>query len=470
MTRLLLNHELKRLCRDRRLGLLVAIVSGLLFLTIWIGHETTQGQEKARRDAVEHNRAQWEEMGEMNPHSAAHFGSYAFKPIDGLAALDPGIDSFVGNVLRLEGHVQNEPGFSEASFSGSMVKFGRLQAAMVLQLLIPLLLLFGAYESVTGERESGRLRLLLVQGASPIRLLMAKAFTWWLLSLVILFSVFALTVALSNEGVSSIKADRAALLAVVYAVWFAIVVLGATLVSGFARDGRGALVTLLLVWLVWSVILPRLTGELADRVHPLPTRATFETAKTEDRLKGLNGHNPQDQRRRELEESTLTEYGVERLEDLPINFDGVLMQADEEYGNAVWDKHFGEVRDIFARQLDVVRAVSILNPYLALRELSASLAGTDLVHALAFQVQAEQYRRELVARLNHEHAYGGSSYADWSWTADEDFYREIKDFRYKPLKLASVLMEGRSAAMVLLGWLLALLVLTVTLGRRLRAV
>ena len=44
-----------------------------------------------------------------------------------------------------------------------------------------------------------------------------------------------------------------------------------------------------------------------------------------------------------MEKSTLAKYNVEKLEDLPINFSGILMQEDEEYGNMVWDKHFGNL-------------------------------------------------------------------------------------------------------------------------------
>ena len=42
-----------------------------------------------------------------------------------------------------------------------------------------------------------------------------------------------------------------------------------------------------------------------------------------------------------LKEEYLVKYNVDSLSQLPINFDGIVMQADEEYGNQVWDKHFG---------------------------------------------------------------------------------------------------------------------------------
>ena len=61
----------------------------------------------------------------------------------------------------------------------------------------------------------------------------------------------------------------------------------------------------------------------------------------EERSKGIDGHNPTDKRREDLKLKTLAEYEVDSLKNLPINFDGIVMQEDEEYGNIVWDKHFG---------------------------------------------------------------------------------------------------------------------------------
>jgi ABC-2 type transport system permease protein len=466
----LLRHESALLQRDRRLFVLLGVVGALLLGAGWVGHISTEGQREARLQAVENSRAQWEGLGDYNPHSAAHFGTYAFKPVGGLAALDPGIDAYLGNVLRLEGHVQNEPGFSQASLSGSLLRFGSLTPALVLQVLLPLLLVFGAFSSVAGDRESGRLRLLLVQGAGPARLLFTKALVWWLVAVVVLTAALVATGVFGLVSGEPADPARLAAFGAAHAVWFAVIALGAVAVSGVARDGRGALVALLLIWLGWTVLLPRVTGEIADSLHPLPTRVAFEAAKDADRAQGLDGHNPADARRAALEERVLAEYGVERVEDLPINFDGIALQADEEYGNQVWDRHFGAVREVMDRQQGVLRAASLLDPYLAIRSLSARIAGTDLGASLTFQEQAEAYRRNLIETLNREHAYGGSAYQEWSWTADASFYRGIEDFAYTPPELSHSLAGAVPEAAVLAFWLLGLIGLTATAGRRLRAI
>ena len=69
-----------------------------------------------------------------------------------------------------------------------------------------------------------------------------------------------------------------------------------------------------------------------------------------ERNQGIDGHNPYDKRREELKNKYLAEYQVDSLSQLPINFDGIVMQADEEYGNLVWDKHFGNNYSIMQKQ------------------------------------------------------------------------------------------------------------------------
>ena len=90
-------------------------------------------------------------MNPSNPHSAAHFGTYAFKPNSILNSLDEGVNAVTGLVLRLEGHKQNEVAFSEASQSLTVSKFGKFKVSLLFQFIIPLFLIFLAFSIYTSE-------------------------------------------------------------------------------------------------------------------------------------------------------------------------------------------------------------------------------------------------------------------------------------------------------------------------------
>ena len=138
----------------------------------------------------------------------------------------------------------------------------------------------------------------------------------------------------------------------------------------------------------------------------------------EDRSKGIDGHNPTDKRREELKRKYLAEYEVDSLKNLPINFDGIVMQEDEEYGNIVWDKHFGNNYNILQKQKVLYQVLGFLNPFASLQNASMGFCGTDMIHHLDFLKKSEDYRRYLIKSLNDKHAYGGSKTGDWKWTVD----------------------------------------------------
>tara|TARA_B000000557_G_scaffold245127_1_gene227220 strand:- start:93 stop:671 length:579 start_codon:yes stop_codon:yes gene_type:complete len=155
----------------------------------------------------------------------------------------------------------------------------------------------------------------------------------------------------------------------------------------------------------------------------------------EDRSKGLDGHNPTDKRREDLKLKYLAEYEVDSLKNLPINFDGIVMQEDEEYGNIVWDKHFGNNYNILQKQKYLYQISGFFNPFASLQSASMGFCGTDMIHHLDFLRKSEDYRRYLIRALNDKHAYGGSKTGDWGWTVDSNFFKSVTEFSYETPKI-----------------------------------
>ena len=131
-------------------------------------------------------------------------------------------------------------------------------------------------------------------------------------------------------------------------------------------------------------IRDRIFGNAAEKIYPLPSRQVFKTTMKEDRSKGIDGHNPRDERREALKLKYLKEYQVDSLKNLPINFDGIVMQKDEEYGNMVWDKHFGKNYRILQSQKMLYQLSGFLNPFASLQSMSMGGCGTDMIHHLDF--------------------------------------------------------------------------------------
>lgn len=450
----IIKNEWSSLMRNRIfLGVTIGFLVVLL-LAVFLGIQQTNEQQARYQEAQEQLRQQWESIEAMNPHSAAHYGTYVFKPSNLLNGLDEGVNSVTGNVLRVEGHVQNEIVHSEASQMQFASKFGKLKGALLLQYILPLLLLFLAFHSVSSEKQSGRLKLLVLQGARPTTLVLAKTLSIWLYGMALL-SVTVLVYALLNmESLTAEIIKRTLFFYLSYALYYFIITGLTVLFSARWQNTTVALTTMLGIWILWTIFLPNIMLSSVEQWYELPSRNEFQTAMKEDRSKGIDGHNPADERGKELEQQTLEQYGVDSISQLPINFDGLRMQADEEYGNQVWDKHFGNLRTVLAQQKKTYQLGGIITPFISLQNASMGFSSSDNLHHQEFLVQVESYRREFIKILNDKHAFGGSETGDWGWAADNDFFKSVPDYKYQSVQLSSVLGTYSTDLLLLVVWVL----------------
>lgn len=428
--------------RDRRLLPAAFFLVFATVLVLWSSLNYTKMLEAERAEASRIMDSTLANLGPYNPHGAAHFGTYVFRPAGTLSFLDRGLESVTGVGLRLEGHVQNEPFMIPAAALPVLARTGPIDAALLMQIGIPALLLLLAALSMTGDRSSARWLLLQSQRVPVSQLMLGKTLAAWSVSVVML--VLILVPILVTGGLQEHDTLLGAgLVVAAYALYYlGISAMSVWIAGRFSRQSH-ALSLVLSIWLVWTFVLPKLGIDAAGALIPQPSRAEFTKAMREDRSKGLDGHSPQGERLKELEKETLAKYGVDSLSQLPINFDGLVMQEDEEYGNRVWDRHFGQLENIYRKQSEVSLLLAPLAPFLALRQISMAVCGTDFEHQAAFFRQAETYRRDLIRTMNEKHAFGGSKTGEWDWKATADFYKTLPVFRYRHLEIQQVLAKRR---------------------------
>lgn len=428
---IILHNEWLGLLRSKWLVTILVLFGIALTLVTWLSTLQNKQQAAAQIAAQKHIRNQWDSMKPTNPHSAAHYGSYAFKPINALSSLDAGVLAVTGNVIRLEGHGQNEAAYTEAAQSVHLSKFGKLLPAVLLQYLLPLWLLFLSFSSYTSEKKHQRIKLLVIQGTPLGKLLLAKIISIWSIGLLLLLlSTVTQLVSIPTQYNADVL-NRLLLLYTGYGLYYFIIIAFTIWVSVVAKTNTAALAFTVAAWVLWTIFLPQIIGNAVEKTAPLPTRIAFQKAMEEDRSKGIDGHNPAGDRQKELEKATLAKYGVDSLAALPINFDGIVMQADEEYGNTVWDKHFGQLYKQLQVQKNTYQLSGFINPFASLQGVSMGAAGTDMVHHVHFLKEAENYRRVFIKTLNDKHAFGGSKTGDWDWKPPADFFSSIKDFSYQ---------------------------------------
>lgn len=250
------------------------------------------------KEANELMREKWDNMEPTNPDGAAHFGTYVYKTGGFLQSLDEGVGAHTGNVIYLEGHVQNEIVYSEASQSLMVSKFGKLNASLLFQFIIPHLLIFLAFYSFSVERESGRLKLIVLQGKSVRKVILAKTLAIWLLSTMAIIFSMLLLVFFSRGDLSADFTLNLSFFGLSYALYYLVLIALTLFISSRFNQTTSALATMLSLWILWTIFLPKIIGNSTEGVFPLPSRNEFVAAMREDRAKGIDGHNPSDERKR----------------------------------------------------------------------------------------------------------------------------------------------------------------------------
>ncbi len=446
------KKELTEMRRDGRYLWSAATVALLLIAALFIGWQTTTNDVRERDAVSKSERERWLNQDEKNPHSAAHYGMYAFKPKLLLSSVDKGTDAYTGTAVYLEAHVQNQFQYRAAAEATSLQRFSDLTAAVALQLLIPLLIVLLTFSAFTGEREQGTLRQLLSLGVAKSSLALGKALgvyamLFLLLVPATLVGVFILFVG-SGE---TLLWSRFVTLTLMYLFYFAILTAIGLSVSAFSRSSRAALIMLLALWFVQGFVMPRVMTDVGAMLYPTPSLKTFEARVREDIVNGIDGHNPADKRAKQLEKEILAKYGVDSLHKLPVNFNAIAMQMGEEHGNKVYDKHFGDLYDKFAAQSRVYQLGSLVAPSLAAQSISMSLAGTDVFHHQDFVRAAESHRR-IVNKLMNEDMEKNSKTGDWDYKAGKTLWAKVPDFTYETPSLGWAVSNVTQSLFGLLFW------------------
>jgi ABC-2 type transport system permease protein len=465
------RKEFTDMLRDGRFRWATAIVFFLLLASIVMGGKHYREVKRQHDLAQAETRDQWLRQPSKNPHSAAHYGIYAFKPKMLPAVLDRGVDPFVGQSVWLEAHKQNEFRFRQAQDATAVQRFGELTAATVLQLLIPLLIVLLSFSAFASEREQGTLRQLLSLGVKKTDLAWGKALgiAGALGALIIpatVIGVIALALTSENGSLAS-SIPRMALMFTSYLLYFASFIGISLAVSARVKSSQMALVALLAFWIVNGLIATRAVTDIAKRIYPTPSAFAFQQAIDREMQGGVDGHDTADRRAEVLKQRVMKQYGVDSLEALPVNFAGISLQEGEEHSNVVFDKYYGLLWNRFDQQNRLKQVAGLLAPMLAIQSVSMGLAGTDFAHHRDFAAAAESYRRMLVKKMN-ENMISNAGKQDYSYLAQPALWQTVEEFRYEAPSTGWALRNQAIALAMLVVWFGIALTSALVATRRMR--
>lgn len=463
----LIKNEWLQWQRDSRLKWLLIFLLSISLVALVHQLSFQAGLAKIRLHAQEDSRKEWLSQEAKHPHMAAHFGNYAYKKPSILHTFDPGLSIYTGTSVYMEPHRQNDFLFSKSQESDTGLRFGWLSPALICQLILPLLIILLTFNAINGERNQGTLALLLSQGVSFRQILLAKTFAVFIL-FEVFFVIYLLVTVLASLLFVKANFDVLAILYVwlVYSLYCFCWSLMGIFVSAQVKNVGASIAALLLLWMSISIIIPRVSANVAENIYPLTTNFQFKKQIIESINKGLDGHNSKDERALKIEKEMLAKYKVDSVQQLPFNFEGFIMQQSEDYSSKVYDVEFGKVFMALKNQKNIQAWFAALSPFIAVRNLSMVACNANLESEIDFQQQAENYRRGFVQNMNND-MKDNSAYGSFdTYKVKLSKYAAIGDLQVENRGLAWSLPNAILENVWLLFWGVGLMAIVFFISRK----
>jgi ABC-2 type transport system permease protein len=472
---LIAKHTRQQILDNKAAKNLMLLIGVLIIYAGIIGMLQYKKAETAREKYQKEVRDNWVNNPDKHPHRMAHYGFIAFRPKSNLSFFDYGMESYTGNVIFLEAHRQNSTNFSEAGLSTAMLRFGEISIAMVLQLLLPLFIFFIGFNVIAADRENGTLKVLMAQGVTWKQLLLGKIIGIATVTAYIFVPALAYT-ALLNSFIDAGNGSWLNLFLgfAIYAAGICIYSSIAVIISALCRKSKLALVSLIGLWLLLFIVLPRATQALAGSIYPIPSRISFENAIEEDILKEGDSHNPDDAHYKQLKDSVLKANKADNIQQLNFNYSGFQMKEAERISAEIYNKHLQNLNTIYQKQNHLLGYTAFVNPYIGIKQLSMSLCNTGFDTYSNFQQQAEDYRYALAQEMNDLQIklIPNKKLADTAkgYSIDKKNWAAFKDFSYKQPSLSVTIRNNLTMLFSLLFWSAVTMLLINYLSKTLKVI
>ncbi|MEL6955073.1 MAG: DUF3526 domain-containing protein, partial [Pseudomonadota bacterium] len=180
----------------------------------------------------------------------------------------------------------------------------------------------------------------------------------------------------------------------------------------------------------------------------------------------------------QLRANLLAQYDVDDVEDLPVNFRGIVAQTSEADLTKVMNEYADRRMTIEAGQSARMGSFGWLSPVLAMSSASRMLAGTDLETHHRFLREAEKVRYDFVQGLNDSHINELSYTDDINRNQNAEASRRARissenwavldEFEFAPTA-ANARLASASGPFVMLGlWLVGLVCAGLAITARLK--
>lgn len=368
------------------------IVCTLLVIAATItGIGRYEAQLSEEQKIISINRGNLQEAGSW--HDAARNGIKVIKPTTALGIFSSGLEESVGRTATVkEGDF---PHMEDSIYSTAPIFaiFGDLDLTFIIKIVISLFAILFTYDIISGEKESGTLKLCLSNPVPRNTYLLGKSigsFISLLIPLLIPLLVgLLLIMTLGNVSFSGDDWARLSMLILSYVLYMLAFFSAGIFVSSLTRKSAISFLILLFVWVLFVLVIPKASMMIADEVYPIPgineVRAqqfqlqrdfwqqTWE--RTSEEFQKVQGTVSRDERWRRMREIRNT---------IRQELEPIYLQQNE--------KLYSDFKQQQANLTNLAMSISRVSPASALTYVGLNMAGTGFHNQENFLSQLTNYR------------------------------------------------------------------------------
>lgn len=379
----------------------------------------TERQEQYRTNVQRHNEA----LQNIHTYALLHVG--LDRTPEPLSILCAGADRRLGSSVTVAFDAAPTIIEAERTRNPLLTVFPSLDLTAVIQIILSLLVLLFSYNTISGERESGTLRLLL-SNSVPRHTVILGNFIGGMASLILplcigLISAILIIIINPMVQVSIDFFQRIFLLILLAILYLSSFYLLGIFVSSRIRRSATVLIVLLFIWVVFVAILPHTAAYLGRLVVKVTDRTVVDNQAQALRNEWQN----------ELWRYVQTHPRPQH--DWDFIRDRRVMTGDWAYSWGTWYAHREVMKWLYEgsvyghtlrmeyedriyqlykayqfnlkKQVDAARVLSLLSPSWVFYHISESISGTSAANYLRFLDQTQSYRQELIQYMKNKGAF-----------------------------------------------------------------
>ncbi len=383
---------------------------------------------ETREEAYTHAKKVYHEQSKDKVNSG--FDAQGFRPPSALSIFSNGMVNVIPNKVRtqsngiylLEKDNQRSNGLSEL--------FGPLDFLFIVGSILSILALVFTFNSVSGERENGTLKLVISNPVPRWKYIVAKITGTYLVFIVffLLSFIIGLLILLIAGSVSLTESyfwkNMAVMLLITFVFIFIMFSFG-TLASCLTRDSVSSIVILLFIWVIFFSFIPKVSPIIAEIIYPVKKEKAIADEKF---LVRQEIEQELDNIRKETLADLLSRHGVSPDEisfenmgnvdgqNIFREYDDAILETETDYQDKIvkaLDKIDQHHLQKLKTQQNIAKNISRISPVSCYMYLMTEISSTGLLEMQHFNDYASRFQKKVEQEVyskftKSKYLFGGS--------------------------------------------------------------